>query len=843
MCRRAEMSGPQASRVMADAFAFLPPGGETGAEIRAHDWSASSLGPPERWPQSLRSTLSLMLSCPTAMFLAWGPDLLCFYNDAYRPMLGYRLSGALGQPFRAVWASIWDEIGPLVDATLAGESQTLTDVMLDLSREGKPEQGWWSFTYSPAYDEAGAVAGLFCVTAETTARVLGERRLRESEDHYRHTVELNPQVPWTCDPHGNITSYSNRWLELTGQAPGEPEGAGWAKALHPDDVPWTMTVFAGCLASGEPVDVNYRIRIARTGAYRWMRARARPRRNEGGAIIRWYGVVEDIHDRKLAEERLQDLNATLERRVADALAQRKLWADVFETTDALVAALDDDYRVLAVNRAYVDEFESIYGVRPGVGDNLLDLLAGHPDDRAAVKAVWSRALAGEEFTLIEAFGAPERKRPSYELRFTALRDAQGRRIGAFQYAQDVSERLRGQEQLARAEEALRHAQKMEAVGQLTGGVAHDFNNLLTIIRSSVEFLRRPNLPEDRRSRYLEAVSDTVDRAAKLTSQLLSFARRQPLKPEVFDLGGRLRGVADMLNAVTGARIRIVAEVPDLPCHVRVDPSQFETALVNLAVNARDAMAGEGTLTLGLACGTALPSIRGHAGAAGPFAALSVRDDGTGIAPEHLTRIFEPFYTTKAVGKGTGLGLSQVIGFAKQSGGDIDVASEPGHGTTFTLYLPEVDAPAPETQQGDDTAEPATEERALCVLVVEDNLDVGRFCTQLLEDLGHSIVWAHDAETALVEFERVPFRFDAVFSDVVMPGMGGVELARRLKAGHPNLPIILTTGYSDVLAQDDTHGFDLVRKPYSAEQVARALRNVLNRRPRPAGAPGHRPIPA
>ncbi len=828
---------------MADAFAFLPPGGETGAEIRAHDWAATSIGPPECWPQSLRSTLSLMLSCPTAMFLAWGPDLLCFYNDAYRPMLGYRLSGALGQPFREVWASIWDEIGPLVDATLAGESQTLTDVMLDLSREGKPEQGWWSFTYSPAYDEAGAVAGLFCVTAETTARVLGERRLRESEDHYRHTVELNPQVPWTCDPHGNITSYSNRWLELTGQAPGEPEGAGWAKALHPDDVPWTMTVFAGCLASGEPVDVTYRIRIAGTDAYRWMRARARPRRNESGAIIRWYGVVEDIHDRKLAEERLQDMNATLERRVTDALAQRKLWADVFETTDALVAALDRDYRVLAVNRAYADEFESLYGVRPGVGDNLLDLLADHPDHRAAVKAVWSRALSGEEFTLVEAFGDPERKRPSYELRFTALRDAQGRRIGAFQYAQDVTERLRGQEQLARAEEALRHAQKMEAVGQLTGGVAHDFNNLLTIIRSSVEFLRRPNLPEDRRSRYLEAVSDTVDRAAKLTSQLLSFARRQPLKPEVFDLGGRLRGVADMLNAVTGARIRIVAQVPDIPCHVRVDPSQFETALVNLAVNARDAMAGEGTLTLELACGTALPSIRGHADAAGPFAALSVRDDGTGIAPEHLTRIFEPFYTTKAVGKGTGLGLSQVIGFAKQSGGDIDVASEAGHGTTFTLYLPEVDAPAPEAQQGDDAAEPVAEGRALCVLVVEDNLDVGRFCTQLLEDLGHSIVWAHDAETALAEFERVPFRFDAVFSDVVMPGMGGVELARRLKAGHPNLPIILTTGYSDVLAQDDTHGFDLVRKPYSAEQVARALRNALNRRPRPEGAPGHRPIPA
>jgi len=763
------------------------------------------------------------------MFLAWGPDLICFYNDAYRPLLGYRLDTALARPFREVWASIWDEIEPLVQATLSGESQTLTDIMLDLSRDGNPEQAWWSFTYSPVLDDSGAVNGLFCVTAETTARVLGERRLRESEDHFRNTVELNPQVPWTCDPQGDIISYSNRWLALTGQAPGEPEGSGWAKALHPDDLPWTMTVFARCLASGEPVDVDYRIRDARTESYRWMRARAYPRRDAEGGIMRWYGVVEDIHDRRRAEEQLREMNATLERRVADALAQRKLWADVFETTDALVGALDTDYRFLALNRAYAAEFEAIYGVRPAAGDNLLALLWAHPDDQAAAQAVWSRALSGEEFTRVEAFGDPARTRSCYELKFTALRDARGRQIGAFLYAQDVTERLRNQEQLARAEEALRHAQRIEAVGQLTGGVAHDFNNLLTIIRSSVEFLRRPNLAEERRTRYLEAVSDTVDRAARLTSQLLAFARRQPLAPEIIDVGVRLRSVADMLNAVTGARIRIVTEVPDTPCHVRADPSQFETALVNLAVNARDAMDGEGTLRLRLACGAALPAIRGHAGAPGPFAAVAVMDEGPGVTPELLERIFEPFFTTKEVGKGTGLGLSQVIGFAKQSGGDVAVESSLGHGATFTLYLPEVAAPPPVEEGPVGRDEAPAEERALCILVVEDNLDVGRFCTQLLEDLGHATVWAHSGEAALSELEKMPSRFDAVFSDVVMPGMGGVELARRLRANHPELPVILTTGYSDVLARDAAHGFDLVRKPYSAEQVAHALRSVLNRR--------------
>jgi PAS domain S-box-containing protein len=314
-----------------DAFQFLPAGGRMGTEIRAHDWSATSLGSPDLWPPALRVRLAQMLACPTAMFLAWGPDLLCFYNDAYRPILGYRQPNSLGRPFREVWASIWDEIEPLVQATLKGRSQTLTDVMLDLSREGKPERSWWSFTYSPALDDVGAINGLFCVTGETTDRVLGEAALRESEDHFRHTVELNPQVPWTCDPNGKITSYSNRWLELTGQGPGEPLGSGWVKVLHPDDVPWTLTKFTAALAAGEPVDVDYRIHMAATGDFRWMRARAFPRRDTSGAIVRWYGVVEDVHDRKLAEARLQEMNATLERRVEEALVQRKLWADVSET--------------------------------------------------------------------------------------------------------------------------------------------------------------------------------------------------------------------------------------------------------------------------------------------------------------------------------------------------------------------------------------------------------------------------------------------------------------------------------------------------------------------------------
>ena len=379
------------------------------------------------------------------------------------------------------------------------------------------------------------------------------------------------------------------------------------------------------------------------------------------------------------------------------------------------------------------------------------------------------------------------------------------------------------EERAVSEEALRQSQKMEAVGQLTGGVAHDFNNLLTIIRSSVDLLRRPNLKEERRVRYMDAVSDTVDRAAKLTGQLLAFARRQTLKPEVFEVGERLRAVTDMLDTVTGARIRVACELDDLPCFVEADLSQFETAIVNMAVNARDAMSGEGTLTLRLEGGQPMPAIRGHAGAAGPFALISLIDTGAGIAPDLVNRIFEPFFTTKEVGKGTGLGLSQVFGFTKQSGGDVAVESEVGRGTTFRLYLPEV-ACAPSAKLAHTARELEVGGSGQRVLIVEDNVEVGRFATQILQDLGYVTTWAANAEDALGRLAEAEC-FDIVFSDVVMPGMGGIELAKRIRQGWPQLPVVLASGYSHVLAQEGAHGFELLHKPYSADQLSRVLRRA------------------
>ncbi len=376
-----------------------------------------------------------------------------------------------------------------------------------------------------------------------------------------------------------------------------------------------------------------------------------------------------------------------------------------------------------------------------------------------------------------------------------------------------------------AEEQLRHAQKMEAVGQLTGGIAHDFNNLLTVIRGSLDLLQRPQLSEDRRRRYLDAISQTTDRAAKLTGQLLSFARRQALKPEVFDAVESLARVQSMVRSLMGPRVVLQFHAPERPVYIRADIGQFDSAVVNMAVNARDAMAGEGALTITVAEVGAIPANRSKPAVSGEFVAISITDTGSGMAPEILERIFEPFFTTKTVGQGTGLGLSQVIGFAEQSGGAIIAASQVGVGATFTLYLPRVAAAVHAAKSAPDDHSLLPIRRAR-VLVVEDNPDVGAFVSECLEELGCESILVDTAQAALDELENNAGLYDAVFSDVVMPGMSGVDLAREVRRRHGGLPVLLASGYSDAVVQGEDGGFPLLKKPYSMEELAAALRKVL-----------------
>ncbi len=382
------------------------------------------------------------------------------------------------------------------------------------------------------------------------------------------------------------------------------------------------------------------------------------------------------------------------------------------------------------------------------------------------------------------------------------------------------------EELTRAHDALRQAQKMETLGQLTGGIAHDFNNLLTVIRGSTDLLRRPGLNETRRERYVDAIAQTADRAATLTSQLLAFARRSSLTPRMFDVGATIRGLTEMMTMLSGALIDVDLCLSDTVCLANTDVSQFETAVVNMAVNARDAIVEqngrEGRITITVEPCALIPPVRGHEARNGDFVAIAIADTGSGIAPEHLDHIFEPFFTSKGVGHGTGLGLSQVFGFVKQAGGDVIVTSEPGRGSTFTLFLPrERDARA-------EVAVPATAVAsarpgaALRVLVVEDNPEVGAFAVSALGDLGHDPVLARNAQEALAALDDSGHGFDVVFSDVMMPGMNGIDLAHAIRSRFPTLRILLTSGYSEVLSREGAGDFALLQKPYSIDCLADAF---------------------
>ncbi|MBB4379590.1 two-component system NtrC family sensor kinase [Bradyrhizobium sp. SBR1B] len=392
-----------------------------------------------------------------------------------------------------------------------------------------------------------------------------------------------------------------------------------------------------------------------------------------------------------------------------------------------------------------------------------------------------------------------------------------------------------------AEEALKHSQRLEALGQLTGGVAHDFNNLLTVIRASVDLLNRPQLTEERRQRYITAIADAVARAAKLTSQLLAFARRQTLKPEVFDVGERMQALHDMLAPLLGPAIEITMRLPTEPCLVHADAGQFETALINMATNARDAMQGKGRIVFTVETATTVPDTLAHVPgsqnlvsqnlgsqslanqnlANRGFISVTVSDTGIGIPAARLERIFEPFFTTKQVGHGTGLGLSQVFGFARQSGGEVTVASEVGRGSTFSLYLPRVPPDLLPQRQAPNTA-PAVAGSGMSVLLVEDNIELANFAADGLTELGYSITLVDNATDALAELVMDADRFDVVFTDVVMPGMTGLDLAQAIRDRGIDVPVVLTTGYSQALSQEGVTGFELVQKPYSIEELSRVL---------------------
>ena len=560
----------------------------------------------------------------------------------------------------------------------------------------------------------------------------------------------------------------------------------------------------------------------------WFTFSYSPVRDERGTVAGMFCAVSETTQKVLAERalrqseaRLLELNETLERRVTEAVAERNVLADIVEGTNAFVQVADLEYKWLAINRAAADEFERIFGTRPKVGYSMLELLAEQPDHQAAVRALWSRALAGEEFTATEEFGDPARDRRVYEMRYNTLRDRDGRRVGAYQFVYDVTERLRDQERLRHAEAALRQTQKLESIGQLTGGVAHDFNNLLAVFATGLQLLER-NVTDDQRQRVFEGMRRAVARGTGLTRHLLAFSRRRPVNPESIDVAVHLKGMREMLNGSLGGHIQVEMNFDTEVWPVEIDAGELELAILNLCLNARDAMPDGGAVTI-----TAENvQVDDERGAQADYVKLWVTDTGCGMPPEVLTRAFEPFFTTKDVGKGSGLGLPQVYGFAHQSGGQVTIDSEVSVGTIVTLLLPRsTQQPVAGTNAGEPPGRPIPRSAGALrghVLLVEDDKEVSALTREMLNDLGFTVTHVWGAEAALGALANAR-AIDVVLSDIMMPGgVSGLDLAREIRARQPNLPIILTTGYVEAAARMEDDEFQLLLKPYSLEALADAL---------------------
>ena len=613
-----------------------------------------------------------------------------------------------------------------------------------------------------------------------------------------------------------------------GAGPGALPGSAFYSAIHPDDKPRIRIAVAGIRNGADLFSKEFRI-VRPDGAVVWVHGRGQAQRDALDQPIRFTGILIDVTERKRTEERLR-------------IAQSAGGVGTFEYSDGFATATvsHEFCRLLGLHPTSVLPVTTINAV----------VLDGHGGllPEADQRGIVPDTLDGE-------FGIC---RPSDEThrwiarRGEIIRDREGsgyRMVGVIYditaaKAQEAVLRTLNDTLEARvedaiaerheAEEALRQAQKMEAVGHLTGGIAHDFNNLLTIIIGNIDtVLRRFDLDADPRARRaLDNALKGAERAASLTQRLLAFSRRQPLDPKLVDVGRLFAGMTDLLTRSISEAIAIHVEAAADIWTIEADPHQLENAILNLAVNARDAMAGGGSLTIAARNQHLSAAPRGAENdfVPGDYVTIAVADTGSGIPEEIAARVFDPFFTTKEVGKGTGLGLSMVYGYVKQSGGQVVITSTAGEGTTVTLYLPRMDRvpdaliePAGETVQRSSGTE--------TVLVVEDDDSVRAYTVDVLRELGYRVIEAHDGEAALRLLDRQDQSVDLLLTDVVMPNVSGAELAEAARRRQPQLRVLYTSGYTrDAITRDGRlePGVDLLAKPFTFAALAERVRDLLDR---------------
>jgi PAS domain S-box-containing protein len=803
-----------------------------------------------------------------------------FANDSFCRLTGYSREEIVGRNCRFLQGP---ETDPETVRAIHDAVERVEALEIDIRNHRKDGEPFWNrLLMAPVFDADQQLAYFFASQVDVTlererlaglqndnAALMAEltTRLRTQQEREREldfALKAGRFGTWSLDLHNHALTSSNQCKALFGLSPATPfTFEDRMAAVIEEDRERANQALEQTIANGTDYEVEYRILLP-DGTVRWLATRGQAFSDAEGRPQRLAGVSLDITAVKRAERRrlaLAELSDTL-RDLDDATdisfvaaevlgrtleVSRAGYGTVFRATETITIERDWNAPGIATLagtlsfRAYGSYIEDLKRgetviVEDARTDPRTTATAG-PLEEIAARSFINMPVSEQGEMVALLFVNHDRRRTWQPEELDFMREVAERTHVATErrrVERELAELAASLEQqvahrtaeLMTAEEALRQSQKMEAVGQLTGGLAHDFNNLLTVIRGSVDLLRRPDISEARRDRYIEAIADTADRASRLTSQLLAFARRQALKPETFDVCDSVRVIQPMIRTLVGSRIAITVEAPDYPCIIDADRSQFDTALVNLAVNARDAMAGEGSLTMTVAMVDGMPAVRAHPAVEGCFVTISVCDTGSGIAPDKFDKIFEPFFTTKGVGEGTGLGLSQVFGFTKQSGGDVVVESDEGSGATFIMYLPASLGDADVDAVTSDTG-PALAAGA-CILVVEDSPEVGTFATEALSEMGYEAILASDGKTALERLRDNRAKYDVVFSDVVMPGMSGVELGQELRKLYPDLPVILTSGYSSVLAERGTHGFELLHKPYSVDELAKVLRKVTDR---------------
>ncbi|CAN5333339.1 hypothetical protein BH09PSE6_BH09PSE6_17810 [soil metagenome] len=807
---------------------FLRSGGVMGQLMAEHDWSDSPLGAPSTWPVSLRALVSFMLAARQPMYLALGPDHRMLYNDSYIPICGPRHPAALGAPLYEVWNGLATRAHASIKATLAGEGQWFEDLPLHVVVPDYEQVRWFSFSWTPVQDDAGRITGFMSVGVETTSKMQAVERLSHEHEALVQSemslCQLNVDLEWQVlersaigskfwhispDLHvvvgadGIMNEANPAWTSMLGWTEHDLVGHSIFEHVHPDDLQRTFARFDD-LSGGESVARFENRYLHRNGSVVW---------------LAWSGAP--LGKSFYASGR----NITLEKNQSEALtaliAERdQVWQNA---SDVLIVA-DADGTLRAVNPAW----RAILGHADDevIGRNFLDFV--WPDDLAFTRQALGEAQGGRA---ISNFVNRYRHKDGTP-RVFSWNAAWNGEVG-YGYGRDITRERNAQLQLDAAESALRQAQKMDAIGQLTGGIAHDFNNMLAGVSGSLEMIQR-RLAKNRLDgidRFIDMAQHSTRRAAALTQRLLAFARRQTLDPKATNVNKLVEGMVELIIRTVGPSIDVDVVVPDAVWYCKIDSSQLENALLNLCINARDAMMPKGGSIYIEVLYSSFDAVEAGARELSPgeYLTINVTDTGTGMPESVIARAFEPFFTTKPMGEGTGLGLSMVYGFVRQSGGQLQVDSRVGIGTTMRVHLPRHQGSA-ETVPLMLPSRDASNGGGQTILLVDDERAVRTLVTEVLKEAGYTVLTAADGQSALSILQSKEI-IDLLITDVGLPGgRNGRQVADEARALRPGLQVLFITGYAENAAVgngDLEVGMEVMTKPFELGALVLRAQDMLH----------------